>query len=192
MRQHTSAAPLSPAPRSVPVHNTSVYVSIRQHTSACVRIRQHTRLSRLRRDLCLFRCRQHTSAYASIRQHSILPAYSASRRDSFSSSTCIRQHTSAYASIRQHTSAYVSIRQHSIRQHTRRSIAYVSRPLSESCSIAYAAYSAYVSIRGVQRSRRTIAYVNENIRERSVHKSTTEAKRHSRQRKSVAAASDVC
>jgi hypothetical protein len=64
----------------------SIYVSIRQHTSAR-RIRAH--LIAAAREIQVEFMSQNTSAYVSIRQH-----------------------TSAYISIRQHTSAYVSIRQH--------------------------------------------------------------------------------
>jgi hypothetical protein len=107
IRQHTSAYVRKglDANWHAPAAYVSVYVSIRQHTSAYASIRQHTP--------AFASIRQHTSAYVSTRQHT--PAYAIAY-------VCIRQHTCAnwhaplaarlVARIRQHTSAYVSIRQH--------------------------------------------------------------------------------
>ncbi len=61
---------------------STVFVSIRQHTSAYVIIRQHTS--------AYVSIRQHTSAYVSIRQHT-------------SAYVSINQHMSAYVSIREYT-----------------------------------------------------------------------------------------
>jgi hypothetical protein len=71
----------APLCASTALHHTSVYVSIRPHTSAYVSIA-----------LCGSgsTALHHTSAYVSIRQHT-------------SAYVSIRQHTSAYVSIRQHT-----------------------------------------------------------------------------------------
>jgi hypothetical protein len=57
------------------------------------------------------------------------------------SSTCIRQHTSAYVSIRQHMSAYISIR-----HHTQRCARLAQQP-SNTCGSIRQHTSAYVSIR---------------------------------------------
>jgi hypothetical protein len=65
--RHTSACV------SIRQHNTSAYVSIRQHTSACVSIRQHTSayVSIRQHTSAYVSIRQHTSAYVSIRQHTV-------------------------------------------------------------------------------------------------------------------------
>jgi hypothetical protein len=125
----------------------SIYVSIRQYTSAYVSIRwgalrRQPGWRRRQSCQCLYFCTskqvllyqyastcvpgvvtsvsQHPSAYVSIRQHTTA---SVRIRQHSSASVSIRQHTSAYVSICQHSSAYVNIRPDTstyvrIREHT--------------------------------------------------------------------------
>jgi hypothetical protein len=102
------SAPFQPTYVSIRPH-TSAYVGIRQHTSAYVSIRQHT--STQVSNVSILSTRQHTSAY--LRPSPNFQSTSSVALDGYmrgwrpvGSSTCIRQHTSAYVSLRQHTSAY--------------------------------------------------------------------------------------
>jgi hypothetical protein len=112
--------------------HTSVYVSIRQHTSGDS-----------------WRCPPpphltHTSAYVSIRQHTSGDSWRCPPPP-HTRPTRIRQHTSAYVRIRQHTSAYVSIR------HLQESTSTAPDPISTDATSAHVSIcqhtSAYVSIR---------------------------------------------
>jgi hypothetical protein len=83
--------------QEIPPHlDTSAYVSIRQHTSACVSIRQLTAV----------RC-QHTSAYVSIRQHTSVQGglEGGGPKVWWFAGETLGVLSSAYASIRQHTPA---------------------------------------------------------------------------------------